>query len=181
MTLSDVFMWFLIITGLMLVFICYWLASEALFPAVVGRARAAYAKPVKMTLIGAVIAVPLVFLAISIMSIKNPAVKLVGGTILATPIMLGLLGSSGLSQRIGCGLPSPNDELQPWKRVLRGGIILTFMMLLPFLGWFLVLPWALISGVGAAVTAIRGGRQNPQPAVAEAKAEVPFGAHQATP
>ena len=42
-----------------------------------------------------------------------------GGVILG-----GLVGSAGLAQRIGAGLPSPADLTQPWRRVLRGGIVL---------------------------------------------------------
>ena len=52
-------------------------------------------------------------------------------------------------------MPSPTDASQPWRRVLRGGTVLTLTFLLPFVGWFLILPWTLISGFGAAITSFK--------------------------
>lgn len=44
----------------------------------------------------------------------------------------------------------------PW--VLRGGIVLVPTLLVPLLGWFLLLPWTLVSGFGAALLAWRSRR-----------------------
>ena len=41
-------------------------------------------------------------------------------------LALGLLGTAGLARRVGCGMPAPVDEAQPWRRVLRGGTALAF-------------------------------------------------------
>jgi hypothetical protein len=45
-------------------------------------------------------------------------------------------------------LPAPDDERQPWRRVLRGGAVLGLTFVLPLIGWFLVLPVSLLMGVG---------------------------------
>ena len=39
--------------------------------------------------------------------------------------------------------------------MLRGGVVLVFLFLLPVIGWFIVLPWALVSGVGALLLSLR--------------------------
>ncbi len=65
------------------------------------------------------------------------------------------MGSAGLGDRIGVGLPSAGDATQPWRRLLRGGTVLSLTFLLPIVGWVGVLPWTLVSGVGAAVLAMR--------------------------
>jgi len=43
----------------------------------------------------------------------------------------------------------------PWRRVLRGGVVLSFAFLLPVIGWFVLLPWTLVSGVGASLGSLR--------------------------
>jgi hypothetical protein len=69
--------------------------------------------------------------------------------------MLGLVGSAGLILRIGSGLPSPADEQQPWRRVLRGGILFALTFLLPIVGWFVLPIWALVSGFGAFILSVK--------------------------
>ena len=76
------------------------------------------------------------------------------------PALLGLAGSAGLTLRIGAGLPSPVDEAQPWKRVLRGGILLSCSFLLPVVGWIILPLWVLVSGFGALILYRRELRHN---------------------
>ena len=38
----------------------------------------------------------------------------------------------------------------PWRSTLRGGVVLELTYLLPFLGWFVILPASIIIGSGAA-------------------------------
>jgi len=155
MILADILMWFLIIVGFLAALNSYWLAAHALFPEVVTRSRDAYARPVRTFFVGLVVAVPLVVVGAAIASAPNPVAKLLGIAILGVPLLLGLLGSAGLSQRIGLGLPSAVDDAQPWRMVLRGGVVLALTFLLPFLGWFAVLPLTLVTGVGAAAASLR--------------------------
>ncbi len=163
MIMADVLAVFLVVIGLLLMFVTYWLAAAAIFPAWTDRTEEKYARPVRASLIGLVVFVPLLILGIVISSkVPNPAVKLLGAAIALVPLLLGLFGSAGLAQRIGRGLPSPADATQPWRRVLRGGTVLALMFLLPFLGLFFLIPWALVSGTGAAVQSWRRQKQ-PQP------------------
>jgi hypothetical protein len=59
-------------------------------------------------------------------------------------------GVSGLATSIGRRLSSPLDEQRPWRSTLRGGLVLELTYLLPFLGWFVILPASIIIGSGAA-------------------------------
>jgi hypothetical protein len=145
----------LIVVGLLTVYVSYWLVAQALFPQVVERARHHYSKPVKITFIGLLAAaLPLVLGAV-ISNVPNPALKLVGVTLMVIPAMLGLVGSAGLALRIGAGLASPADEQQPWRRVLRGGILLALTFLLPFVGWIALPIWTLVSGFGAFILSLK--------------------------
>lgn len=160
MIMADVLKIALLVVGTLVVLVSYWLAAHALFPRAVERARASYdARPVRATLLGAAVAAPLALGGLALLSAAaNPALKLLGVVLLAIPSLLGLLGSAGLAERLGVGLPAPDDAARPWRRVLRGGAVLALTFLLPVVGWFGVLPWALVSGVGAAVLALRGRR-----------------------
>ena len=153
MLMADTLTYFLLIVGMMMVFVSFWLVAEALFPDMVVRAREQYNRPVRTTLIGLALVVPFLVVVTLCFKGRNPASQLLGVACVALPVVLGLLGSSGLSQRVGMGLPSVVDERQPWRRVLRGGIVLVLTFLLPFVGWFFLLPLTLVSGLGAVVMA----------------------------
>jgi hypothetical protein len=77
-----------------------------------------------------------------------------GRALLVILILPALFGSSGLALRVGAGLSSPADGDQPWRRTLRGGVVLGGTFLLPFAGWFVVLPVALVSGFGVAASVL---------------------------
>ena len=141
----------------MLIFQAYWLAGAGLFPRLVGQARDRYKKPISTTLIGLAVVVPTFFIGIFWLANKdNNIVKIIGIVIGIVPLMLGAIGSAGLCQLIGLGLPAPGDQSQNWRRVWRGGWVLNFCYLLPFIGWFVILPWGIISGCGAFVTSLSG-------------------------
>jgi hypothetical protein len=166
MIMADVFKIVFLVLGTLIVLVSYWLAAAALFPRTVARARVAYSeRPVRATVIGAAVGGPSVLIGLALLSAPNGAAKLLGGAVVSTQILLGLLGSAGLGQRIGAGLPSAGDASRPWRAVLRGGTVLSLTFLLPIIGWFGVLPWALTSGVGAALMAMRAfSRQRPSSA-----------------
>ena len=152
MIMADVLKIVFLIIGFLICYVSYWLASAALFPSVVDRARQQYeSHPIRITLIGLALAVPFVLVSIGIGKVAHPLAKMVGVAVIAVPILYGLAGSAGLALRIGISLRSALDDTQPWRRVLRGSIVLSFTFLLPVIGWFIVMPWTLVSGLGAAV------------------------------
>lgn len=168
MIMADVFKILFPVVGTLMSFVCFWLLYEAIFPAAVERCRVAYMRrPIRAVLLGALITAPTMFVGLSLIGIANPVTKFFGFTILCFLMLLGILGSAGLSRLIGVRLASIGDEHQPWRRVLRGGIVLSITFLFPVVGWFLVLPVTLVSGVGASVLAwwsARGAARRPQPA-----------------
>jgi hypothetical protein len=147
----NILFWFLMVAGAYLALNAYWLAAVALFRPAVERARLTYAtRPVAATLVGLLAFVPvaLVFFVFA-KAAGHPAVRLVTGGMIMVPLVLSLIGSAGLADKIGAGLASPVDEVQPWRRVLRGGGVLALLFAVPLLGWFAMLPLTLASGLGA--------------------------------
>ena len=161
MIMADVLTWFLIIIGSLMVLIAHWLAAFALFPELVEGCSERYGRrPVAATALGLAVLAPTLLAAILVMrELAHPAVGVVVIVALVFPTLLAMLGSAGLALRIGAGLRSARDSEQPWRRVLRGGAVLALAFVLPVLGWFVLLPWALASGFGAALMTLRAGRR----------------------
>lgn len=156
MIVADILMWFLLITGTYIVFISYWLASQALFSEVVDRCRERIqSAPLRQTLIGLGWTIPLTAGGVALLNAPNPLLKFAGATILLLLILAGLVGSAGLASQIGHGLANPLDQAQPWRRVLRGGMVLGLTFVFPLIGWFLILPLSLVMGVGSLFAAKR--------------------------
>ncbi len=153
--MADILKIFLIILGILTIYVSYWLLAEALFPALVERASRHYGKPARITFIGLAAALAPVIVGLAMANLPHPLLKMLGLTLVVTPAMLGLAGSTGLVLRIGAGLPSPVDESQPWRRVLRGGILLACSFLLPVVGWIVIPLWVLVSGFGAFILSAR--------------------------
>jgi hypothetical protein len=151
MNLADVFTFLFIILGFVIAFVSYWLLSAGLFPHLVERAAERLgATPVKATLLGAIVTAPLVITGLVVSNkAPNGGLKLAGLVIALIPLLLGLLGSAGIALRIGIGLRSSCDAVDPWRRVLRGSVVLGLSFILPVIGWFGVLPLTLVSGFGA--------------------------------
>ena len=156
MIFADILFGFLMVAGAYLALNAYWLAAVALFRPAVERARLTYAtRPVAATLAGLLAFVPVALVFIVFAKAAHPGVKLITGALLMVPLVLALIGSAGLADKIGAGLPSPVDEVQPWRRVLRGGVVLALLFVVPLLGWFAVFPLTLASGLGALLLPLR--------------------------
>ena len=78
----------------------------------------------------------------------NPLIQISGFCLIAVIVLTGIAGSTGICRQIGRGLAMPDDESRPWRRVLRGAIVLAMTFILPVIGWFVVLPLVLVSGFG---------------------------------
>jgi hypothetical protein len=162
MNLADVFTVVFIILGFLIVFVAYWLAAAGLFPTLVERcSQRLGASPIKSTLIGLITWGPMLAIGswISNHAPNGPA-KLIGVLILIASALIALAGSAGLAFRVGAGLRSSRDEIEPWRIVLRGGIVLALTFVLPFVGTA-VMVWSFIAGFGALVL----GRPKVKPAL----------------
>ncbi|MGQ0642147.1 MAG: hypothetical protein ACT4P6_15475 [Gemmatimonadaceae bacterium] len=164
MIMADVFKIVFLVVGTLVVIVSYWLAATALFPAAVARALELYERrSLRITLLGALLGVPLFLLgAVLTGAGPTPFLKIGGGSLASLVLLFALFGSAGLCQRIGNGLPAPLDEFQPWRRVYRGGTVLALTFVLPVVGWFVIFFWTLISGFGATISVLWSMRRKSQ-------------------
>ena len=158
MIMADVFKILFIILGVLITTVAYWLLFEALFRRVVERASVVYeTSPYRVTIVGAIVGVPLFLASIGLLQ-SAAGLKLFGAILMSALLLVGLIGSAGLARLIGNRLASATDSAYPWRRVLRGGIVLSITFVLPVVGWFFVLPLTLASGVGAVILSRWGHR-----------------------
>lgn len=151
MIMADVFKILFLILGTLITVVAYWLLFEALFTRVVDRAARQYAeRPFRVALVGLLVGAPLFVIGLALLN-SAAGLKLIGTILVSALLLTGLLGSAGLARRIGIQLASATDAQYPWRRVLRGGTVLSITFVLPVIGWFVVLPLTLASGVGAVI------------------------------
>lgn len=152
MIMADVFKILFPVIGTLMSYVCFCLLFEGVVPAAVNRCRGVYeTRPVRALFLGLALAGPGMLMGIAMLNAGTPVGQFLGFSVIFFLISLGILGSAGLSSMIGTRLHTPNDERQPWRRVLRGGVVLAITFLFPLVGWFLVMPLTLVSGLGAAV------------------------------
>ena len=175
MIMADVWKIVFLILGTQAVMVSYWLLAAALFPEALRRSRAGYDHRIgRLTLLGLVTAIPSLLIGAALLQQgPHPLLKLIGALLVSAPVALGLAGSAGLCDRIGAGLPGDADARLPWRRVLRGGVVLSFAFVLPVLGWFVLLPWTLVSGVGASLGSLRRKREVARPDALAAPSATP--------
>src|SRR5262245_23601520 len=113
MIMADVLKIVFIIVGILIIYVSYWLLADALFPRLVENASEQYRRPFRITLIGLAAALLPVLAGALLSKTHTPLLKLIGVTLLLLPGLLGLMGSAGLTFRIGVGLPAPTDSAQP--------------------------------------------------------------------
>ncbi len=160
MIMADIFLWVFLILGLLLTINAVWLATTALFPEKVQKFSQSYSRPLRQTLTGVAVVIPVLLVA-TVLAKGNPVpIKIVGVALVGLLVLMGLAGSAGLASRIGRGLPSARDIDSPWRTTLRGGIVLSLTFILPFIGWFGILLWTLVSGVGSVALNLRARAQS---------------------
>ena len=150
MNLADVFTFLFVILGFLIVYVAYWLATAGLFPRLTERCADRLGQsPVKSVIVGVVAWGALMLLGGGLSAgAKDGFLKGVGVVVMIVSAIVALAGSSGVAHRIGSGLRSTRDDAEPWRRVLRGGIVLALTFVLPFVGQ-LVMVLTFAAGFGA--------------------------------
>lgn len=130
--------------------VAWWL----LFPSAVGRARQRFIRtPGRCFVLGLVVlgflAIPLVIL----FAIPGPG-QLIGSIALLTLLSVAAIGAASIAATMGERLTQRAGTLSPVAAFVRGAIALELAAAFPFLGWFIVIPVAIITALGATTFAL---------------------------
>jgi hypothetical protein len=91
---------------------------------------------------------PIMLLFVMNAKIANGPLRSLVFVLAAATLLISMIGSAGLALRIGRNLCVGADT---WPQALRGGVMLALVFITPLLGWFVVLPLGLASGLGAVI------------------------------
>ena len=151
MLMADTMSIFFVILGMLLAFSGLWLLCRGLWPAAVAAAADRCGKRLWSSfLAGLPITILMVVIAKILFNVLGPVGKIASVGVVCLYMLQAHTGVSGLATSIGRRLASPIDEQRAWRSTLRGGVVLELTYLLPFLGWFVILPASIIIGSGAA-------------------------------
>ena len=150
MNLADVFTVVLVILGLLIVFVAIWLLSAGLWPRLIERCAGRLGSaPFACAGLGVAVLVPLLAAGIYVGRVApNAPGKILSVALIVFTVLGALCGTAGLALRIGEGLASARDASDPWRRVLRGGVVLALTYLT-----LVMIPVTLIPGFGALLLA----------------------------
>ncbi len=172
MLMADTLAIFLVVLGFLLALPGLWLLCSGLWPAAVSRTTLDCNSGLLFPfLVGIPISLVAFFATVFASKELGQASGFVSIAIVCFYVLFASVGIAGLTTVIGNRLPSPADIERPWKATIRGSIVLELAFLLPLLGWFVLLPSALIIGSGAAFRSMLKGFRRPKSAKSKAVAE----------
>jgi hypothetical protein len=154
--MTDILRLLLIILLLTAGLAAYFLVFGALFPHRVAKTQRVLNQTTgRAFLMGAVNFLFFGVIAIVLFSVAENAGGFLKGVI-TTPalVITGLLalmltfGLSGVVNELGARL---FPEREAWRQTVWGSVALTFACALPFVGWFLLLPYVSLTGFGAVI------------------------------
>lgn len=119
--------------------------------------------PVKSILSGLVVWLVLGSVALGIMNLPNPLLKLAGMLLLMALIGFTAVGASGLAKLLAERFQQLEPEMSDFASLSRGALVLVVAGILPLVGWFAVIPLVLAAGLGAGMKAVFSKIENPLP------------------
>jgi hypothetical protein len=151
MLMADTMSIFFVIVGMMVAFSGLWLLCRGLWPEAVAAAADRCGRGLWSSfLAGLPVTIMMVAVTTILFNVLGPVGKITGIGVACLYMLQAHTGVAGLATSIGRRLLSPLDEQHAWRSTLRGGVVLELAYLLPFLGWFLILPVSIVIGSGAA-------------------------------
>ena len=144
-----------LVVGVALAMNGYFLLVRGLWPGLSEQTKLTWQEhPFRTLFVGAFFGGMLFVMTAVLLSLSPGIAKAAGMLVGTLGLGVALIGTAGLAGRLGAGLASPSDASSQWRQTMRGGIVLELCFLMPLLGWFVVLPLALIGGFGATLLAL---------------------------
>ena len=161
---AQIWMFFFIHIGVIIVVSAYYTLSAAIAPQMTLRARVRFMRhPWLPALIGLGLSIPWVVASIVLLRVNLGPIKFAGAVLGSLWILSGLVGGAGIAQRVG--MASSNEPVS-WIHSVRGGLFITLTWILPFIGWLIMLPLTLATGLGCLILGLFPLRAVPSAATA---------------
>ena len=152
MLMADTMAIFFVILGLLLALPGLWVLCRGPWPRAVANAAAVCGEGLIKPFLAGLPGAAVMIFAAAVLGNFGPAGKIAAVATVCLYLMIANCGVAGLITVVGERLAGPSGNIvlqQPWRATLRGGVALGLASLLPILGWFVILPAAMIIGCGA--------------------------------
>ena len=168
MTIGDVLAVVGFIAGVCLSLWVLLIGVALLFEAKAGAARRVLEQEAGRTFgLGIVLLLPLGFAAIALINAPG-ALKVLGFALIAVLLATSLLGGAGLALLMGERTAAQDEKMSSFTALSRGAGMMAIAWLFPVLGWFLVAPVSVITGLGAGAKVLWKRRQKKEAVAVEA-------------
>lgn len=151
MLLYQQFFYLLIGLGVLLGLPALWMFARALWPATVERGREVASRGLLPSFFcGLPVVALVVFLATNAGKFKQ-AGGIVAVVLVGLLIMWALVGIAGLAAHVGARLWPDCTGNEAWRGMLRGCLVVSGVLAIPFIGWFILLLVLITVGFGMRV------------------------------
>lgn len=121
-----------------------------LFPALITRAQTRIEKSLARSFwLGLVIVIALTIPIVILLALPFGPAKFIGWILIAASLALSSIGSAGIAAHLGERMKQTGNSYTPLGAFIRGSVVLELAAFFPVLGWFFLLPLALITAFGA--------------------------------
>ena len=153
--MADVYTVLFILLGILLTLPALLVALNLLLPGVTQRTQTRLAAtPGKSFFLGVPVASAFILFVAITTQVNFGLIKAVGGIAAIVGMGIGTIGAAGMARLLADRLrpiARPNSEL---THLIRGAVVYELACLFPIVGWFLFIPFASITVLGAAVFAL---------------------------
>ena len=121
-----------------------------LFPALITRAQTRIEKSLARSFwLGLVIVIALTIPIVILLALPFGPAKFIGWILIAASLALSSIGSAGIAAHLGERMKPAGNSYTSLGAFVRGSVVLELASFFPVLGWFFLLPLALITAFGA--------------------------------
>lgn len=148
MLLYQQFFYLLIGLGVLLGLPALWMFTRAMWPATVERGREVASRSLLVSFLAGLPVVGLVVLLTTRAGKLGQAGGIFAVVLVGLLIMWGLIGVAGLAAHIGGRLWPCCTGADAWRGMLRGCFVVSGVLAIPFIGWFILLLVLITIGYG---------------------------------
>ena len=148
--MADISAIFFILLIISIAFPAMLTAWWLLFPALITRAQTRIEKSLARSFwLGIVIVIALTIPIVILLALPFGPAKFIGWILIAASLALSSIGSAGIAAHLGERMKQTGNSYTPLGAFIRGSVVLELAAFFPVLGWFFLLPLALITAFGA--------------------------------
>ena len=148
--MADISAIFFILLIISIAFPAMLTAWWLLFPTLITRAQTRIEKSLARSFwLGLVIVIALTIPIVILLALPFGPAKFIGWILIAASLALSSIGSAGIAAHLGERMKQAGNNYTSLSAFVRGSVVLELASFFPVLGWFFLLPLALITAFGA--------------------------------